>query len=80
MTIRVKGRYKDHKLELDQPVLSFFPDRTIANLDERKERMTVADLARMTSGLEAAYMWQVLKSCGISPGLRGIARRARCVV
>jgi CubicO group peptidase (beta-lactamase class C family) len=39
------------KLQLDDPVLSFFPDRTIANHDERKERMTVADLARNTSGL-----------------------------
>jgi CubicO group peptidase (beta-lactamase class C family) len=40
------------KLSLDQPVLSFFPDRTIANRDERKERMTVGDLASMTSGLD----------------------------
>ncbi|HEY7037090.1 MAG TPA: serine hydrolase domain-containing protein, partial [Thermomicrobiales bacterium] len=39
------------KLKLDQPVLSFFSDRTIANRDARKERMTVGDLASMTSGL-----------------------------
>jgi CubicO group peptidase (beta-lactamase class C family) len=44
------------KLRLDQPVVSFFPDREIANLDERKERMTVADLASMTSGLDC--VWQ----------------------
>lgn len=40
------------KLRLDDPVLSFFPDRTVANRDERKERMTVADLASTTSGLD----------------------------
>lgn len=39
------------KLRLDQPALSFFPDRTIAHRDARKERMTVGDLASMTSGL-----------------------------
>jgi CubicO group peptidase (beta-lactamase class C family) len=39
------------KLALDDPVLSFFPDRTIANRDARKEAMTVADLASNTSGL-----------------------------
>jgi len=42
------------KLELDQPMLSFFPDRVIANRDERKERITVADLASMSSGLECS--------------------------
>jgi CubicO group peptidase (beta-lactamase class C family) len=44
------------KLRLDQPVLSFFPDRTIANRDARKERTTVADLASMSSGLDC--VWQ----------------------
>jgi CubicO group peptidase (beta-lactamase class C family) len=43
------------KLSLDQPVISFFPDRAIANLDERKQHMTVRHLASMRSGL----------SCGI---------------
>jgi CubicO group peptidase (beta-lactamase class C family) len=37
-------------LSLDDPVLSFFADREIANRDERKEQMTVGDLAAMTSG------------------------------
>ncbi|MEQ8236509.1 MAG: serine hydrolase [Syntrophomonadaceae bacterium] len=40
------------KLNLDQPVLSFFPDRTIANRDDRKERATVRSLAGMVSGFE----------------------------
>jgi CubicO group peptidase (beta-lactamase class C family) len=38
-------------LALDDPVLSFFPDREIANRDDRKERMTIGHLASMTSGL-----------------------------
>jgi CubicO group peptidase (beta-lactamase class C family) len=37
-------------LSLDDPVLSFFPDRDIANRDHRKEQMAVGDLAAMTSG------------------------------
>jgi CubicO group peptidase (beta-lactamase class C family) len=37
-------------LSLDDPVLSFFPDRQIANRDERKQKLTVGDLAAMTSG------------------------------
>jgi CubicO group peptidase (beta-lactamase class C family) len=39
------------KLRLDAPVLSFFPNRTHSHRDARKERITVADLASMTSGL-----------------------------
>ena len=40
------------KLSLDDRMVSFFPDRTIANLDEPKQRITVAHLASMSSGLE----------------------------
>lgn len=40
------------KLQLDQPMLSFFPDRAIANRDTRKERITVRHLASMSSGLD----------------------------
>ncbi len=37
---------------VDSPVLSFFPNRTIANLDGRKQRMTVEHLLNMMAGLE----------------------------
>jgi CubicO group peptidase (beta-lactamase class C family) len=40
------------KLDLDDQMLSFFPDRAIANLDEAKERITVRHLASMSSGLD----------------------------
>jgi CubicO group peptidase (beta-lactamase class C family) len=40
------------KLSLDAPVLSFFQERTVANRDARKERMTVRHLASMTSGFD----------------------------
>jgi CubicO group peptidase (beta-lactamase class C family) len=39
-------------LDVDDPMVSFFPDRSIASLDGRKERITVAHLASMSSGLE----------------------------
>lgn len=41
------------KLELDKPMLSFFPDEGIASKDELMERITVRHLASMTSGLES---------------------------
>jgi CubicO group peptidase (beta-lactamase class C family) len=40
------------RLSLDDPMLSFFPDRTIANRDAWKESITVRHLASMSSGLE----------------------------
>ena len=39
-------------IDLDASILSFFPDRTIANPSDRKERITVRDLASMSSGLD----------------------------
>lgn len=41
------------KLQLDQKVVSFFPDRTIANLDERKKNMSILDLVSMRNGMES---------------------------
>jgi CubicO group peptidase (beta-lactamase class C family) len=47
------------KLEsVDRPVLDFFPERTIANLDDRKKAITVQHLLDMASGIawvERAY-------------------------
>ncbi|HUW60129.1 MAG TPA: serine hydrolase [Candidatus Bathyarchaeia archaeon] len=43
---------------LDEPILDFFPQRTAANLDDRKKAMTVAHLLTMSSGL----------TCITSPG------------
>jgi CubicO group peptidase (beta-lactamase class C family) len=37
---------------VDQPVLSFFPERTVANLDARKEAMALEHLLTMTDGLD----------------------------
>lgn len=39
------------QLNLDDKMVSFFPDRSIANLDARKEAITVRHLVSMTSGL-----------------------------
>lgn len=37
---------------VEQPVLNFFPERTVANLDANKEAMTLEDLLTMRSGLK----------------------------
>ena len=37
---------------LDRRVVDFFPDRTIANLDDRKKAITIRHLLDMTSGLQ----------------------------
>jgi hypothetical protein len=57
------------KLELDQPLVSFFPDRTIANRDARKEAITVRHLASMSSGLDctAEYDEATLREMQASP-------------
>ncbi len=44
------------KLDLDDPMLSYFPDRTIANLDTRKEHITVRHLAGMVNGYQSGCM------------------------
>lgn len=44
------------KLKLDDPVLSFFSDRVIANRDARKEHLTVRHLAGMVNGLESVCL------------------------
>lgn len=45
--------FKDGLLDrLDHPILDFFPDRHIANVDDRKKAITVQNLLDMTSGLD----------------------------
>jgi CubicO group peptidase (beta-lactamase class C family) len=44
------------KLQLDQPMVSFFPDRTIANLDDRKKSITVRHLMEMMNGMESGCL------------------------
>jgi CubicO group peptidase (beta-lactamase class C family) len=44
------------KLQLDQPMVSFFPGRTIANLDARKEQITVRHLAGMVNGFQSGCL------------------------
>jgi CubicO group peptidase (beta-lactamase class C family) len=41
------------KLQLDQPMWSFFPERVIANLDDRKKSITIRHLASGTDGMES---------------------------
>jgi len=45
--------YMDGLLDrLDHPMLDFFADRHVANVDDRKKAITVQDLLDMTSGLD----------------------------
>jgi CubicO group peptidase (beta-lactamase class C family) len=53
MTTLIAIAAEQGKIDLDQPVVSFFPDRTIANLDERKRQITVRHLTRMVNGMES---------------------------
>ena len=50
---------------VDQPLLSFFPDRTAANLDPDKEAMTLEHVLTMATGLECRdsylYRWRGLR-------------------
>jgi len=50
---------------VDQPVLDFFPDRTVANLDPNKEAITLEHLLTMTSGWNCRdsylYRWRGLR-------------------
>ena len=45
--------YKDGLLDrLDHPMLDFFADRRVANVDDRKKAITIQNLLDMTSGLD----------------------------
>ena len=43
---------------VNQPVLSFFPDREVANIDADKEAMTLEDVLMMATGLECRDSWR----------------------
>jgi CubicO group peptidase (beta-lactamase class C family) len=45
------------KLQLDKPIISFFPERTTANLDQRKESITVRHLAGMVNGMSSGCLY-----------------------
>ncbi len=53
MTTLIAIAAEQGKLDLDRPVISYFPNRTIANLDERKAHLTVRHLAGMVNGMES---------------------------
>jgi CubicO group peptidase (beta-lactamase class C family) len=52
MTTLIDIADEQGKLQLDDPVVSYFPERTIPNLDAQKESITVRHLASMSSGLD----------------------------
>ncbi len=56
--------FRGHIDSVDQPVLDFFPSRTVQNLDAGKEKMTLEHLLTMTTGLECRdsylYRWSGL--------------------
>lgn len=53
MTTLIAIAAEQGKLDLDAPMVSFFPERTIANLDAAKKKITVRHLASMSSGLDS---------------------------
>jgi CubicO group peptidase (beta-lactamase class C family) len=44
------------KIQLDQPMVSFFPNRTIANLDDRKKSITVRHLVSNRNGFKSGCL------------------------
>ena len=44
------------KIDLDKPMLSYFTNRTIANMDERKESITVRHLVGNVNGMESGCL------------------------
>jgi CubicO group peptidase (beta-lactamase class C family) len=52
----VGAAIQDKKIRsLDAPVLEYFADRHLRQVDERKDRMRIADLLTMRSGLQCEY-------------------------
>jgi len=52
VTIGIAMLRKEFPAELDAPILKYFDEYKIANLDDRKRRITLRNLLTMTAGLE----------------------------
>jgi CubicO group peptidase (beta-lactamase class C family) len=52
LTIGIAIGRKEFPVDLDTPILKYFDEYKIANLDERKRRITLRHLLTMTAGLE----------------------------
>jgi len=52
ITIGIAMSRREFPADLDAPILKYFDEYKIANLDERKRRITLRDLLTMTAGLE----------------------------
>src|SRR5437016_7960263 len=51
-TLGIAITRKDFKGSLETPVLKYFNNSTVKNLDERKRRMTIRDVLTMSTGLD----------------------------
>lgn len=56
MTTLIGIAVSQGKIDLDQKLVSFFPELLIANLDKRKEDITVRHLVGMVNGFESGCM------------------------
>lgn len=52
ITIGIAKTRNDFAVSLDTPIVKYFEARKIANLDDRKKRITLRDLLTMTAGLD----------------------------
>lgn len=53
MTTLIAIAAEQGKIDLDQPMVSYFPEREIANLDAWKQQITVRHLVSMRNGMES---------------------------
>ncbi len=56
MTTLIGIAVDQRKIDLDRTMVSYFPGRSIANLDERKARLTVRHLVSMRNGLQSGCL------------------------
>ena len=56
MTTLIGIAIDEGQIQLDQPMLSFFPGRTIANLDDRKEHITIRHLVSNRNGFASGCL------------------------